>query len=172
MSACVCRVRRRLRPPSANRFALFALMDAQPTSWARSTSRRRGETLARPCTCCAMSTSLVHGKTFTLLNDNVPGMLRCALSLRSGAVLSRFICCLNYRLQITHGRPSVEAVAFQRAALRLLVAHGKISLSTGCCWQFARTATGGRSRFSTTRGRTWSPRRTATPSSPAWPPAC
>ena len=32
---------------SAKTSALFALMDAQPTSCARSTSRRRGETLGR-----------------------------------------------------------------------------------------------------------------------------
>ena len=79
--------------------------------------------------CDVHRTSLVHGKTLSLLDDNVRGVLRCALSLRNGAALSRFRRCLKdeiaSRLQIIPGRPPVEAVAYKKAALRLFVAHRK-----------------------------------------------
>ena len=54
--------------------------------------------------CDVHRTSLVHGKMFSLLDDNVRGMLRCALSLRHGAALLRFRRCVKdefaSRLQI------------------------------------------------------------------------
>ena len=109
--------------------------------------------------CDVHRTSLAHGKTFTLLDEKVRGMVRCALSLRNGAALSRFPRCLTdgiaSMLQTIPGRPPVEAVTYKKAALRLFVAHGKISLSAGAA-----------GRSSNTREPTWSPRRTATTSSP------
>ena len=110
--SCACRVRRLLRPPSASRSLLFALMDAQPTSCARNTSRRREETLARPCTSCAMSTAQAWCmEDLRVLDGHVRGMLRCALYLRNRAAQLRFRRCLKdeiaSRLQIMHGRQPV-----------------------------------------------------------------
>ena len=144
--SCACRVRRLLRPPSASRSFLFSLMDAQPTSCARNTSRRREETLARPCTSCAMSTA--QGwcmEDLRVLDGHVRGMLRCALYLRNRAAQLRFRRCLKdeiaSRLQIIHGaaRRVLLAVCPER---RLAGAAGPVL-----------------------RGSTRSPRRTAAPSS-------
>ena len=65
--------------------------------------------------CDVHRASLVPGKTFSLLDENVRGMLRCALSLRDGTALSRFRRCLKdeiaSRLQTIPGRPPVDSVA-------------------------------------------------------------
>lgn len=79
--------------------------------------------------CDVHKTSLIHGKTFSLLDSNVRGMIACALSLRNGAAMTKFRRCLRAevesRLQILHGRPPPGAENFKRAALHLFVSHGR-----------------------------------------------
>lgn len=79
--------------------------------------------------CEVHKTSLIHGKTFSLISDNIKGMVACALSLRNGSAMGKFRQCLmdeiDSRLEILHGRPSPEAVAHKEAVFRLFVAHGR-----------------------------------------------
>lgn len=79
--------------------------------------------------CDIHRTSLVHGKTFALLDDNVRGMIACALSLRVGSAMTRFRRCLKAeiesRLQILHGQPPRDATRYKLAVLRLFVSQGR-----------------------------------------------
>lgn len=78
--------------------------------------------------CDVHRTSLVHNKLFTLLDDNVRGMVRCALSMRAGSAMGKFRRCLREeveaRLEVLHGRPSAEAEAYKQGMLGLFVSTG------------------------------------------------
>jgi len=59
-------------------------------------AKRRGADWSSMHTLCEIhKTSLLHGKTFALLDSNVRGMIRCALSLRNGAAMGVFRKCLG-----------------------------------------------------------------------------
>ena len=113
----ICRVRRGLRPPSAHTSALFALMDAQPTSCAK--ARRGGE--GRRLLCRARLVRCPPHQPGAREDLHVAGRWRarhvalCALSakrVRAVAIIPK--------------RQPVEAVGCEKkAALRLFVAHGK-----------------------------------------------
>lgn len=79
--------------------------------------------------CDIHRTSLVHTKTLALLDDNVRGMIRCALALRTGNTMNTFRQCLKEevasRLQILHGRPSADAKAYKQVAMRLFASNGR-----------------------------------------------
>ena len=78
-------------------------------------------------------------ETFTLLDDNVRGMLRCTLSLRNGAALRRFRRCLKdeiaSRLQIILGRPPVEAVAYKKRGKNLAVRRVLLAVCPNGDWR-------------------------------------
>lgn len=79
--------------------------------------------------CDIHRTSLIHGKTLVLLQDNIRGMIKCSVSLRVGAALGVFRQCLceeiDSRLRILHGRPPPEARAYREAVLDLFLSHGQ-----------------------------------------------
>lgn len=96
----------------------------------RMVTSSRGEKCTSLHTLCEVHrASLAHGKSLVLLDANIRGMIKCALSLRAGAALNTFRSCLAQevasRLQILHGRPPPEAMAHKRAVLQLFVSHGR-----------------------------------------------
>lgn len=79
-------------------------------------------------TCTIHATAGVYGKTFAPLDEHISGVIRVALSMRSGAAMSRFRKCLREeigsRLQIKAGKPPPEALSYKMTILRLFVRHG------------------------------------------------
>lgn len=78
--------------------------------------------------CEIHKTSACHVKTFVLLDDNVRGMVHCALSLRQGAAMTRFRRCLGEevasRFEVKAGAPPRDAQEHKRKLLRLFASHG------------------------------------------------
>ena len=68
-------------------------------------------------------------ENFSLMEDHITGMVRCALSLRVGAAMNVFRRCMRDeiadRLDIKFGRCPPDAVAHKKAVLRLFVSHGR-----------------------------------------------
>jgi len=79
--------------------------------------------------CDVHVTSRCYSKTFSLMEDHITGMVRCALSLRVGAAMNVFRRCMRDeiadRLDIKFGRCPPDAVAHKKAVLRLFVSHGR-----------------------------------------------
>lgn len=130
-----CQLRLSTATRSANCFehqARVACTDGAKTNIAceKAFARGRGaQCMALHYLCDIHKTSLMHEKCFVLLDANIRGMIKCALSLRSGAAMNIFRRCLAQeiedRLEILHGRPSQEAVAYKQAVLRLVVSRGR-----------------------------------------------
>lgn len=78
--------------------------------------------------CEVHKTSGCYTKTFALLEDNVKGMIHCALSLQSGSAMSRFRACLKEeiasRFEVLHGQPSRDAINYKEQMMRIFVQHG------------------------------------------------
>ena len=78
--------------------------------------------------CQVHKTSIVHGTKFTFLSGTVSGMIRAALSLRSGAAMIRFrevmAAEIATRLEILVGTSTEDARAYRRDVISIFVRHG------------------------------------------------
>lgn len=96
----------------------------------RKVAKQRGDECSRLHILCEVHrVSLIHGKTLSLLSENIKGMIKTALCLRTGTTLNKFRLCLrdeiDARVEILHGRPSNEAILHKRRLFALFLRHGR-----------------------------------------------
>lgn len=102
---------------AANICAERAIADERKPNWS-----------SLPITCDIHKTARCYARTFSLLDSNVIGMIRCAMSLRNGGAMTRFRRCMREeiadRLEVKFGRPPVDATRHKKGLLKLFVSHG------------------------------------------------
>ena len=78
--------------------------------------------------CSVHRTALVYDKTMALVDDDVSGLIRVALALRTGSAMMRFRACLRQeiasRLDVLHGSPPRSAMEYRRKLLRMFCTNG------------------------------------------------
>lgn len=89
----------------------------------------RGAPWKRLQTFCEVHmTATAHEKTFSLMPENIHGMIHCALALQTGSAMARFRACLREevasRFEVRYGSPPMEAVQYKKRIFQLFVSHG------------------------------------------------
>ena len=78
--------------------------------------------------CEVHATAGIYSKTFRLVDSHITGIIRTALSLRTGAAMARFRACLKAeiasRMVIKTGRTTPEAMRYKQNLLHLCVTNG------------------------------------------------
>ena len=78
--------------------------------------------------CDVHATALVNGKVFGLVEGDITGLIRCALSLRIGNAMGTFRKCLRAeiesRFELLHGRLPPDALVHKRTMLSLFCRTG------------------------------------------------
>ena len=78
--------------------------------------------------CDVHGTAGVYDKTFAPLDPFITGVIRTALSLRTGAAMARFRHCLRLeiasRLEVFEGACPREAVDYKERVVKMFVSHG------------------------------------------------
>lgn len=78
--------------------------------------------------CDVHATAGVYDKVFAPLDSFVTGVIRTALSLRSGAAMHRFRRCLRQeieaRLEVVEGVPPRSATDYKKKIIKVFVTHG------------------------------------------------
>ena len=91
-------------------------------------ARGGGESHSLHILCNIHASALVYGKVFKMLDPQITGLIRVALSLRCGGAMTRFRAALraeiDSRLEVLNGNPPAEAIADKKRVMRLFVSHG------------------------------------------------
>ena len=89
---------------------------------------RQDEWVGLVTPCEIHKTSSCHGRTFSLLEPNIRGMIHTALALHSGGAMDRFRSCLRVeiasRFVVKHGLLPADALRYKKGLLRLFASHG------------------------------------------------